>query len=61
MGSSRPPIAWGGCMGDEERLSGVLGLGVRGDSRMRQLIDYLDLTRNGGPDEAGRIRADNCY
>ena len=48
-------------MGDEERLSGVLGLGVRGDSRMRQLIDYLDLTRNGGPDEAGRIRADNCY
>ena len=48
-------------MGDEERLSGVLGLGVRGDSRMRQLIDYLDLTRNAGSDGAGRFRVGNCY
>ena len=48
-------------MGDEERLSGVLGLGVRGDSRMRQLSDYLDLTRNGGPDGAGRFCVSVCY
>ena len=43
-------------MGDEERLSGVLG-----DRRMRQLSDHLDLTRNAGSDGAGRFRVGNCY